>query len=136
MTKKEKHTLRSWIGQIGWVSGQTRPALVFDYCDLSLSSCVKNGTVKDLFHANKVMAKAKMDNLVLVFPSFCKPKSLCISTYNDTSFGYLMDGGSQGVLVSFLADSTGLCCPVMWQSRKLKHSFRLKPQRLRTGFRT
>ena len=40
--------------------------------------------------------------------------------YNDASFGNLKDGGSQGGFVSFLADETNVCSPVMWQSRKLK----------------
>ena len=56
LTRKEKRALRSLVGQLGWISGQTRPDLAFDYCDLS--SRVKNATVKDLFHANKVIAKA------------------------------------------------------------------------------
>ena len=40
--KKEKKALRSLVGQIGWVSGQTRPDLAFDYCHLS--SRVKHAT--------------------------------------------------------------------------------------------
>ena len=118
LLKKEKRALRSLIGQIGWIAGQTRPDLLFDYCDLS--SRVKNGTIKDLFHANKVVAKAKLDSTTLTFPAFSKPEEMYFATYNDASFGNLKDGGSQGGFVCFLTDSTGLCCPIMWQSRKLR----------------
>ena len=118
LSKKEKRSLRSLIGQLGWVSGQTRPDLAFDYCDLS--SRVKTATVKDLFHANKVVAKAKSEHTVLTYPSFDKFETLRVVTYNDASLGNLRGGGSQGGFVSFLADEGNMCAPVMWQSRKLK----------------
>ena len=116
--KKEKKALGSLVGKIGWVSGQTRPDLAFDYCDLN--SRVKHATIKDLYHANKVVAKAKMECTTLKFPSFAAAETLHVVTYNDASFGNLKDGGSQGGFVSFLADETNVCSPVMWQSRKLK----------------
>ena len=118
LLEKEKESLRTLIGQIGWVSGQTRPDLAYDLCDLSRH--VKNATVKDLFHANKVVAKAKMDNVQLHFPSFESAKNLKIVTFNDASFGNLEDGGSQGGFVSFTVDVNNKCCPVMWQSHKLR----------------
>ena len=38
--------------------------------------------------------------------------------FNDSSFGNLCDGGSQGSYVIFLEGQNGNCSPLMWQSKK------------------
>ena len=67
MNEHELHDLRSVIGQLGWIAGQTRPDLAFDLCDLS--SRIKNATVQDLLRANKVVIKAKSEHIVLRYQS-------------------------------------------------------------------
>ena len=57
LNERELNGLRSVIGQLGWVAGQTRPDLAFDLCDLS--SRIKNAAVQDLLRANKVVIRAK-----------------------------------------------------------------------------
>ena len=100
LTEHELNDLRSVIGQLGWVAGQTRPDLAFDLCDLS--SRIKNATVQDLLRANKVVIKAKSEHVVLRYQSFDDLRNLKLLTYNDSSFGNLKDEGSQGAFVIFI----------------------------------
>ena len=53
------------------------------------------------------------------YQSFDDLKNLKLVTYNDSSFGNLKDGGSQGGFVMFV-DPGGNCNPLMWQSKKLR----------------
>ena len=59
IAEAEIKDFRRLIGQLGWPANQTRPNLAFDLCDLS--SRVKNVTVKDLFRANKVLARPNLN---------------------------------------------------------------------------
>ena len=54
------------------------------------------------------------------YQSFDDLRNLKSVTYNDSSFGSLKDGGSQGAFVIFIVDPAGNCNPLMWQSRKLR----------------
>ena len=63
LNEHELNDLRSVIGQLGWVAGQTRLYFAFDLCDLS--SRIKNATVQDLLRANKVVTKAKSEHVAL-----------------------------------------------------------------------
>ena len=113
----ELKNLRSVIGQLGWLAGQTRPDISFDICDLS--SKVKNATVRDLLYANKVIRKVKSENVTLRFGSIdfyeCKIIGYCYA-----SLVKLVNGGSQGGFVIFLTDKNGQYFPIMWQSKKLR----------------
>ena len=110
--------LKTLIGPLSWVAGQTRPDLAFDFCDLS--SCVKNPTVLDLITANKVLTKAKADTVVLNYKGLGDPNKVKLVAYNDASFGNLKDSGSQGGLVICVINSTGHCSPIMWLSKKVR----------------
>ena len=118
LTTKELQQYRTLIGQIGWLAGQTRPDLAFDVGNLS--GCVKNATVKDVLRANKVLRKAKTENVKLKYSDKNNLKDVKFISYNDASFANLADGGSQGGFVIFQVDSRGNCSPVMWQSKKLR----------------
>ena len=73
-----------------------------------------------MLKANKVVIKAKSEYVVLTYQSFDDLRNLKLLTYNDSSFGNLKDGGSQGALVIFIVDPAGNCSSLMWQSRKLR----------------
>jgi len=68
LNEHELNEFRSVIGQLGWISGQTRPDIAFDLCDLS--SRVKTATIQDLLRANKLVSKAKSGNAILRCQSF------------------------------------------------------------------
>ena len=65
LDSKEKRELRAVTGQINWIATQTRPDLVYDTCDISIS--VKNATVENIMQANKVIRKAKSNTVRLRF---------------------------------------------------------------------
>ena len=47
-------------------------------------------------------------------------QSCYIECYTDAAFANLPDSGSQGGIIIFLRDTSGLRCPLFWQSRKLR----------------
>ena len=55
-----------------------------------------------------------------VFGDFEKLENYKIVAYNDSSFGNLADGRSQGGFVIYLVNECGQASPIMWQSRKLQ----------------
>ena len=69
---EERDQLRSKIGQLLWLSGQTRPDLSFDTSQLASNLC--RAEVKDLKLCNKVIKKAKTNNnnnkFKLIMPLF------------------------------------------------------------------
>ena len=113
---KEVGQLRTLIGQMGWIAGQTRADLSFEVCELS--SAIKHATVEDLKRANKALQKAKKEDVSLHFGGTMS--NLHIKVYNDSSFGNLCDGGSQGGYIIFLEDGNGTCSPIMWRSKRLQ----------------
>ena len=54
---KELKKLRILVGQVKWVTTQTRADLLFDCCELA--SSFKNATVTDIIKANKLLKKNK-----------------------------------------------------------------------------
>ena len=51
--------------QSGWSTGQTRLDLAFGICMLS-SNC-KNTTANEIIQANKILEKARRENIFLIF---------------------------------------------------------------------
>ena len=48
-------SLKTVIGQLGWITGQTRPDLGFETCILSSNS--KNATGNEITQANKILER-------------------------------------------------------------------------------
>ena len=69
--------------------------------------------MQHLLRANKVVIKAKYEHVVLRYQCFDDLRKLKLVTYNDSSFGNLKDGGSQGAFVIFIVDLAGNCSPLM-----------------------
>lgn len=118
LTESELEDLRSLVGQLGWVAGQTRPDLSFEVCQLS--SCFNHATVNDVLKANKLLKKAKQENISLSFGVPGKLDKLKFVCFNDASLGNLKDGGSQGGYVIYLVGENETSSPIMWQSKKLR----------------
>ena len=116
VTKSRLAEYRTIVSQLGWIAQQTRPDLSFDIADLS--SKFKCATVKNLFQANKVVAKAK-SNPVTIKLGVESLENCQLNCYNDASFGNLSTGGSQGGYVIFLKSCYDLYTPVSWESKKL-----------------
>ena len=117
VTESELAEYRAIVGQLGWIAQQTRPDLSFDVADLR--SKFKCATVKDLFQANKVVAKARC-NPVTIKLGVESLENCQLVCYNDASFGNLSTGGSQGGYVIFLKSCYDTYTPISWESKKLR----------------
>lgn len=121
LSDKELSTLRSTIGQLNWLSCMTRPDISFEIS--VASSNVKNATVNDILHVNKVISKVNCFNTRIVFPCL-DLDSLEICGYGDASYNNLKNAGSQGGYLIFLRDKSGKCCPLEWKSNRVKRVVR------------
>ena len=116
LNEAEVTTLRSTIGSLTWLSTQSRPDLAYDVCHLSTS--LKDGTVNLLSQANKVIAKAKSENVYLSFPRM-DLEDLSIFCYADASCGNLRDGGSQmGSVIELRSGDKS--CVIDWFSKRIR----------------
>ena len=65
LNDKETRDLREVIGQLNWICTQTRPDISYDVLELSMAT--KHPQVEHLLKANKIIRKAKENNMQLVF---------------------------------------------------------------------
>ena len=110
--------LRSLIGQLAWVSGQTRPDIAFDVCQLSVN--LNRATINDVLKANKCVKKLKRDDIELRFPDLGDIKNVKLLTHADASFNNLGNGASQGAYITFICGENNSYAPLSWQSKKLQ----------------
>ena len=61
LRKKENYNIRTLVGQLGWITGQIRPDLAFELCQLS--SILNHSKVDDILKADKLLLKAKSENI-------------------------------------------------------------------------
>ena len=118
LTEEQKKRLRSLIGQLAWISSQTRPDVAFDVCQLSVN--FKNATVKDLMKVNKCIKKLKSENVFLKFPDLGDLKKAKLLAYADASFNNLGNGASQGANICFIVGENGKHAVISWQSKKIQ----------------
>ena len=115
----EKQEYRTLIGQLNWVSSQTRYDIAFEVCEASVSS--KDAKVLDLMKANEVIHKLQSDDAILQFPDLGYLKNCKILSHNDSSYKNLPDGASQGEFITLLCNPDGKVSPIHWQSHKIHH---------------
>lgn len=120
LTNYEKEQLRSKIGQLLWISSQTRPDISFDVSNLAIN--INKATKMDLLELNKVIRKVKADSFSLTFQQLNEPVSITI--YTDAAFGNLQNGGSQGAYLIFLTDENKNCNLISWQSKRIRRIVR------------
>ena len=118
LTTQEHENLRSAVGQLLWISNQTRPDVSFEACVLSNS--LKQATVAEIFRANKVIKKVKQNETMMTFSKINNIENVKLLVFSDASFKSLPGGASQGGFVIFLSDDEGNPSPIHWQSRKIK----------------
>ena len=91
---KEEHKLRTVVGQLAWVAGQTRPDIAFDVCHLSVN--IKNAKMNDIKIVNKCIRKLKSHDVSLNFSNIGKISEAQIICFSDASFANLSGSCSQG----------------------------------------
>ena len=114
----DREEYRALIGQLNWLSTQTRPDISFEVC--RLSSVFDQATVDDLICANKIVRKLKATPVKIFFSRLRDVSDCSVECYSDAAFGNLSNGGSQGGYVIFITDSDGNRCVVTWQSKRIK----------------
>lgn len=119
LNDREIDDIRSALGQLGWISSNTRPDLAFDIC--YITGRLTNPTIKELIMTNKTIIKAQSETVKLQFGNSAPFNDDVIESYHDASFGNLENGGSQGGFVVFMGNKNNrLKSPIMWQSRKIR----------------
>ncbi len=107
------------VGQLHWISTQSRPDLSFDVLDLS--TVTQDCMSKQRSKINKVVRKAKNNEYRMVFPSLHSPQDMEIILFTDASYANLSDRvSSAGGYVVFLRGKNGHCAPIAWSSKKIK----------------
>ena len=114
----EEHSLfRAAVGSVNWAAQQTRPDISFEVLEMSMK--LRNPTFEDLQRVNKCVKKLKFQEAHVMFRKI-QSKPMIVS-WSDAAFANLQDQVSSGCgYVIFLADEMGNCCPLVWQSNKVK----------------
>ena len=95
-----------------------KTSLVFEVCQLN--SILIHSKVDDILKANKLLLKAKNENLLLRFGLPGPIENFKIVCYNDSSLDSVKDGGSQGRFIIYLVGENNVSSPIMWKSKKLR----------------
>jgi len=122
LVEREIHSLRSKVGQLLWLSHQSRPDLLFDTCNAAVT--IKNSTVKDMLVINKVIVKAKSSKMTLKYQYLGDDNNLRLMVFSDAALGNLPDGGSQGGYLILLVGQSGKFSPIWWNSKKIRRVVR------------
>ena len=112
--------LRSGIGQLLWLSLQTRPDIAFQTCQLSNN--LKDPNVADLLLYNKMVKNLQQNpDIPLRFQNIPNMKEATkLLVYSDAAYGNLSNSGSQcGYLILITDKDETVRNPVTWKSVKL-----------------
>ena len=77
-------------------------------------------TVYEIIQANKILEKAKGENVILRLGLKSNINNFKIIGFNDAYFGNLSDRSSQGGYIIYLVSEIGECSPISWQFKKLQ----------------
>ena len=108
--------IKSKIGQLAWVAGQTRPDISFGVCQASVST--KNENNKTVKEINKCIKRLKSERVAVKFIPVDFSSAKFVS-YAYAAHANLENGASQGGFLVFLV-CNDRCVPLFWQSKKLK----------------
>ena len=75
--------------------------------------------IRDVIELNKVVKRVMNEKNQILFPTL-DPSTIKLVLYTDTSFNSQPEGGSQGGHIIFLTNSHNKCCPLIWNSSKIK----------------
>ena len=121
VTDIEKKQLRAVTGQLNWIAEISRPDVDFDTCQLSTR--IREATVSDLQHANKVIRQVQQNPTFILFPKLNLTETN-LMLFADASFNNLANCGSQGGHIIFLTDNHNLAVPLQWTSNRIKRVVR------------
>ena len=122
ITTSERQQLRAVIGQLNWLSTQTRPDIAYDTCIASVS--FKEAKVKDLLRVNKIIRKLQSESVHLKFIDLSDLRRYRVINYSDASYRNLLNEGSQGGFIIFICNQHNQVAPIQWQSKKIRRVVR------------
>ena len=120
LSEELKKTLQCKIGQLLWLSSQTRPDVCYDVSHLAAN--LTKATSRDVLMINRTIRKLKRQQLSLTFKPLTGTTHLV--AYTDASLGGLPNGGSQCGCLVFLADNAGNCNLLSWNSKQIRRIVR------------
>ena len=118
LCKEETDNLKTLVAQLVWIAGKTRPDLAFKVCQLR--GILNHSKVDYILKANKLVLKAKNENILLRFGLPGPTENFKFVCYNDSLLGNLKDGGSQGGFINHLVGKNNISSLIMWKSKKLR----------------
>ena len=112
LNSEEQSEYRQIVRQINWAVQGSRPDLAFEM--IAASTKLKQASVGDLTRVIKLLNRLKDVTSYMLFPCLSQEFSdLKIIVFTDASLGNINNGtGSTGAYIVWLADGTGLCCPL------------------------
>ena len=117
LDKDDNRLLRKAQGQLSWLATQTRPDISFD--SFQMSTVLNRATPSDIKVCNKIIKKAKQQNVVLRFSRLGNIEDLHIEMYADASLGNIEEGihtkSAMGYYIS-LANRNLDSSPLHWKS--------------------
>ena len=113
--------IRSFVGQLNWLSCISRPDISFDTCNISTK--VNNMKIRDVIELNKVVKRVKNEKSQILLPTL-DPKTIKLVLHTDASFNNLPDDGGQGGHIIFFIDFHNIFCPLVWNSSKVERVVR------------
>lgn len=123
LNEKEQTLYRKLIGQLNWAVQGSRPDMAYEM--IAMSTKLKQAKVGDLVRAIKKINQLKDIRSFMTFPKMDKTRGLKIVIFTDASLGNINEGtGSTGAFIIWLIDSTGQCCPIAWNAKKIKRVVR------------
>ena len=117
MLCKDNYNIKTLVGQLVWITGQTKSDLAFEVCQLS--SILNHSKIDDILKATKHLLKAKIENLLLTFGLSRPIGKFEIVCYNDLLLGNLKNGGFQSGFITYLVGENNVSSPITWKSEKL-----------------
>ena len=112
ITPYGRQQLRAVIGQLNWVSTQTRPDIVSDPCIASVS--FKEAEVKDLLKVNKAIRKLQSESVHLKFTDLGDLRRCRVINYSNASYCNLSNEPSPGGFIIFICNQHNQVAPIQW----------------------
>ena len=116
LTLDERADIRSFGGQMLWVTTQTCPDAAYDAC--WVANYGKHPTIRQILEANKALRKLQNNQMEILFPALGKPEDMQVIVYQDAAHANLPSGASQGGSIIFLSGASHVA-PISWSSKKL-----------------
>ena len=117
LDRDDNRLLRKAQGQLSWLATQTRPDISFD--SFQMSTVLNRATPSDIKVCNKIIKKAKHQNVALKFSRLGNIEDLHIEMFADASLGNIEEGmhtkSAMGYYIS-LANNNLDSSPLHWKS--------------------